>query len=154
MVSEAARAEGTTRTFTYMLMEDEVYNLSSAQAALEAFENNGANAETIFALAEEYKNNAACQTMSEVAIGQTGVDELDAWMFTDDRKAGDYTLISYTYDDVKFHVLVVIDEIGPAEWYIECRDAQVSDEMADWYDEATKTYAVTVNDSVVNKVKL
>ena len=154
LVSEAARAEGTTRTFTYLLMEDEIYPLSSAEAALEAFANNEHTAETMLELGKEYKNNSACQTMTEVAKGQTGVEELDAWLYTDDRKAGDYTLISYTYEDKKFHVLVVVDEIAPAEWYIECRDAQVSEEMSDWYDEASKTHAVTVHEAVVNSVKL
>lgn len=150
----ASRDEDTTRTFTYLLMEDSKYTEADAKEALAAFEKGEKTADALLALAETYKDNSACQTLEEVADGGSGVEELDEWLFADGRKAGDYTQITYTYEDKEFYIIVYLDEIAAAEWYIACREAQVAEEMSDWYDEAAKTHVVTVNQKVVNKVKL
>ena len=150
----ASRNEDTTRTFTYLLLEESNYTETDAKAALALFENGEKNAEGLKAVAEQYENNSACTTLEEVAPGSTGVDALDEWLFAEGRKAGDYAQITYTYEDTEFYIVVYLDEIAAAEWYIDCRDAQVAEELSDWYDEASKTYVVTVNDKVVNKVKM
>ncbi len=149
----ASRNEDTTRTFTYLLFQEPAYDLKIAEEALAAFEEGEKTAEALLTLGKEY-SSAISQTMEDVALGTTGSDEVDAWLYTDERQAGDYTLISYTYEDKKYHIIVYVDEVGPAEWYVDCRDAQVADEMSDWYDDASKTYVVTVYDKVVNKVKI
>lgn len=150
----ASRNEDTTRSFTYLLLEDTHYAETDAQAALALFENGEKSSAGLLAVGQDYTNKSACTTLEEIAVGDTGVDELDAWLFDADRKAGDYTQITYTYDDTEFYVIAYVDEIGPAEWYVDCRDAQVEEEMSDWYEEASKTYVVTVNQKVVNKVKM
>lgn len=154
LTREASRNEATTRSFTYLLLENTEYTAEDAQEALTKFESGEKTSEALIALGESYEDKATCTSMEEIALGETGVDELDAWMYTEDRKAGDYTLLTYTYEDATFHILVLVDEIGPAEWYVDCRDAQVAEEMADWFEEATKTYVVTVNEKAVNKVNM
>ncbi len=155
LVAEPARKDATTRTFTYLLMEEGQYTEADAKAALSLFETNGdISGEALLAMGDNYEKKSACTTLEEAALGSTGVDELDAWLFTDDRKAGDYTQITYTYEDKEFYIVVYVDEIGPAEWYIDCRDAMVSEQVTDWYDEASKTYVVTFNDAVVADIDL
>ena len=150
----ASRNEDTTRTFTYLLLEDSSYTAEDAQEAFAAFEAGEKTAEALLALGETYDQNSACQTLEELALGDSGVDELDEWLFAEGRQAGDYALISYTYEDTDFNIIVYLDEIAAAEWYIACRDAQVADEMSNWYDEATMTHAVEVNQKVIDKVKM
>ena len=58
------------------------------------------------------------------------------------------------YEDKDFYLIVYLDEIAAEEWYIACRNAQVDEEISDWYDEATNTYPVTVNEKVIGKVKM
>ena len=155
LVAEPARKDATTRNFTYLLLEEGSYTEADAKAALTLFETNGdITSEGLIKLGEDYDKKSACTTLEEAALGSTGVDELDAWLFTDDRKAGDYTQITYTYEDKEFYIVVYVDEIGPAEWYIACRDALVSEQVTEWYDEASKTHVVTINDAVVAKVNM
>ncbi len=154
LTREASRDEDTTRTFTYLLFEESNYTETDAKAALALFENGEKSAAGLKAVAENYEKNSACTTLEEVAQGSTGVEELDEWLFADGRKAGDYELISYTYDSKDFYIIVYLDEIAAEEWYIACRDAQVDEELSDWYDEATNTYPVTVNDKAIGKIKM
>lgn len=150
----ASRDEDTTRTFTYLLLEETNYTESDAKAALALFENGEKSGEGLKAVAEEYEKNSGCTTLEEMANGASGVEELDEWLYADGRKAGDYELISYTYEDKDFYIIVYLDEIAAEEWYIACRNAQVDEEVSDWYDEATNTYPVTVNEKVIGKVKM
>jgi hypothetical protein len=150
----ASRDEDTTRTFTYLLLEETNYTETDAKAALALFENGEKSAAGLKAVAENYEKNSACATLEEVADGASGVEELDAWLYADGRKAGDYELITYTYEDKDFYLIVYLDEIAAEEWYIACRDAQVAEEVSDWYDEATNTYPVTVNEKVIGKVRM
>ena len=155
LVAEPARKEATTRTFTYLLLEETYYTEADATAALTLFKTGSdISSEGLIALGDTYDNKSACSTLEEAALGSTGVDELDAWLFTDDRKAGDYTQITYTYEDKEFYIVVYVDEIGPAEWYIACRDAMVAEQVTDWYDEASKTHVVTFNEAVIADVNL
>ena len=154
LTREASRDEDTTRTFTYLLFEESNYTEADAKAALALFENGEKSAAGLKAVAENYEKNSACTTLEEVAQGSTGVEELDEWLFADGRKAGDYELISYTYDSKDFYIIVYLDEIAAEEWYIACRDAQVDEELSDWYDEATNTYPVNVNDKAIGKIKM
>ena len=56
--------------------------------------------------------------------------------------------------DVTYYFIVFVDEIGPAEWFIDARDGKVSKDLNDWFDEQAKIYPVTVNQKAINKVRI
>jgi hypothetical protein len=83
-----------------------------------------------------------------------GVDALDEWMYADGRAAGDFTVLTDTTETDEYYIVIYLDEIGAEEWYVSCRDAKVDAQMSEWNDEAVKTYAVTVNEDILDDIKM
>jgi hypothetical protein len=154
----ASRVEDTTRTFSYMMMTGgkDGFTLAQAEAALSLFKKGEkVDKDGLKELAEsETYKKSTFNTLEELKKGQAGSDELDEWLYAEDRKAGDYELITYTYNNTIYHVLVYVDEIGPQEWYIDARDGMVADQMESYYEEQSKTHAVTINQKAVDKTRM
>ena len=161
----ASRIEDTTRTFSYMLMTGGTngFTEDQAKAALNLFKQGDITKEKLEELAksETYKKSSF-STLEEVKEGQTGIDEVDEWLYTADRAKGDYELITYTQTsgsgtsatETTYYIIVLVDEIGPEEWYIDARAGMVTDQMEKNYEELSKTHAVTINQKAIDKTRI
>lgn len=161
----ASRIEDTTRTFSYMLMTGgkDGFTEDQAKAALEMFKKGDITKEKLEELAksEPYKKSSF-STLEEVKEGQTGIDEVDEWLYTADRAKGDYELITYSQTSgtganattTIYYIIVFVDEIGPEEWYIDARAGMVTDQMEKNYEELSKTHAVTINQRAIDKTRI
>ncbi|MBE6660383.1 MAG: hypothetical protein E7605_03160 [Ruminococcaceae bacterium] len=161
----ASRIEDTTRTFSYMLMTGgkEGFTEDQAKAALSLFKQGEITKEKLEELAtsEPYKKSSF-STLEEVKEGQTGIDELDEWLYTADRAKGDCELITYTRSSgsgtnvtvTTYYLVVLVDEIGPEEWYIDARQGLVTDQMEKNYEELAKVHAVTINQKAIDKTRI
>ncbi len=154
LTREAGRSEILTRNIAYLLLPSGSYKEDEAKAAKELFASKTVGKDALLALAEDYPNNAGCTTVEDLKKGAFGFDELDEWLFDDARAAGDYELITCKYNNTTYYMLVYLESIGKAEWYVDCLDDLVSENISDWYDEASKTYPVSISDSVINGVKM
>ncbi len=94
------------------------------------------------------------------ATNQGVPEEITAWLFDDNRNAGDFELIQYTqYNamtkmDTAYYVILLIDEIGPEEWFIDARDGLVAEQMGKWYEKQMKTHAVSVDQEAINNIEM
>jgi hypothetical protein len=161
----ASRIEDTTRTFSYMLMTGgkDGFTEDQAKAALNLFKGGETTKEKLDELAksEAYKKSSF-NTLEEVKEGQTGIDEVDEWLYAADRAKGDYELITYTQTsgsgttktETTYYIIVFVDEIGPEEWYIDARAGMVADQMEKNYEELSKTHAVTINQKAIDKTRI
>ena len=156
LVRAASKNEDTTRTFSYMMMTSDKFKEEEAKAALEMFKKGEINKDALKELAESetYKSKVGFNTLEDFKEGAFGADEMDEWLYADERAKGDYTLITYTIDSKTYYLIVVVDEIGAEEWYVDTRDGMVADEVETWYEEQSKTYAVTINQKALNKVRM
>jgi hypothetical protein len=156
LVRAASPVEDTTRNFSYMIMSEKDFKEAEAKAALELFKleakQDKESLEKI-ATGESYKKSTF-NSMEDLKKGLSGSDEIDEWLYNVDRKAGDYELITYTYEKVKYYAIVYVEAISYEEWYVDARDGMVAEEVETWYEEQQKKYSVTVNDKVINRVGL
>jgi hypothetical protein len=156
LVRAASPVEDTTRNFSYMIMSEKDFKEEEAKAALELFKleakQDKESLEKI-ATGESYKKSTF-NSMEDLKKGLSGSDEIDEWLYNVDRKAGDYELITYTYEKVKYYAIVYVEAISYEEWYVDARDGMVAEEVETWYEEQQKKYSVTVNDKVINRVGL
>ena len=156
LVRAASPVDDTTRNFSYMIMSEKDFKEEEAKAALELFKleakQDKESLEKI-ATGESYKKSTF-NSLEDLKKGLSGSDEIDEWLYNADRKAGDYELISYTYDKVKYYAIVYVEAISYEEWYVDARDGMVAEEVETWYEEQQKKYAVTINDKVINRVGL
>ena len=156
LVRAASPVDDTTRNFSYMIMSEKDFKEEEAKAALELFKleakQDKESLEKI-ATGESYKKSTF-NSMEDLKKGLSGSDEIDEWLYNVDRKAGDYELITYTYEKVKYYALIYVEAISYEEWYVDARDGMVAEEVETWYEEQQKKYAVTINDKVINRVGL
>lgn len=156
LVRAASPVEDTTRNFSYMIMSEKDFKEAEAKAALELFKleakQDKESLEKI-ATGESYKKSTF-NSLEDLKKGLSGSDEIDEWLYNVDRKAGDYELITYTYEKVKYYAIVYVEAISYEEWYVDARDGMVAEEVETWYEEQQKKYSVTVNDKVINRVGL
>ena len=154
----ASRVEDTTRTFSYMMLTGgkDGFTLSQAEAALSLFKKGEkVDQEGLEELArsETYKKSTF-NSLEELKQGSVELKEFDEWLYAEDRKAGDYDLITCTYNNTMYYVLAYVEEIGPAEWYVDARDGMVADQMETYYEEQSKTHAVTINQKAIDKTRM
>lgn len=167
----ASRVEDTTRDFHYILLQpsekdgDKLFTDAQIQEMFKEFKDGEKHdVEALEALAEKWTDtekglSANVNELTEFRRG-SAADEIDEWLFSDERKAGDFEMIKYTEysssanEDVTYYFIVFVDEIGPAEWFIDARDGKVSKDLNDWFDAQAKIYPVTVNQKAINKVRI
>ncbi len=152
----ASKNEDTTRNFSYMMMSSSALKKVDADAAFENFKAGEISKETLEALAtsDAYKEKASFDTVEDIKEGSLGLADVDEWVYDEAREVGDCELITVTYNEVVYYMIVLFEGIGQQEWYVDTRDGMVSDEIETWYEEQTQTYGVTVNDRVINKVPM
>ena len=170
----ASRVEDTTRDFHYLLLQpsakadDKLFTELQIEEIFKQFkEGEKHDVETLENIAKEWTEklkdkgvSANVNEMTEVREGSTGVDEVDEWLYTAERKGGDFEMIKYTqYDstnkkDVTYYIIILVDDIGPAEWFIDARTGLVEKQMEDWFDDQAKIYPVTVNQKALDKVRV
>lgn len=157
LLTEAAhRKEQTTRTFTYLTFSksaNQTLDMANEVKGMLVVEPSADVLEEV-ANSEEYAGKVGFGSYEEVARGGVGVDALDEWMYADGRAAGDFTVLTDTTETDEYYIVIYLDEIGAEEWYVSCRDAKVEAQMTEWNDEAVKTYAVTVNEDILDDIKM
>jgi hypothetical protein len=156
LVRAASKNEDTTRTFSYMMMTSDKFKEAEAKAALELFKKGTINKDELKKLAEgePYKGKVGFNTLEDFKEGAFGADEMDEWLYADTRAKGDCELITYTIDKTTYYVIVVVDEIGPEEWYVDARAGMVADEVEDWYEAESKKHAVDINQKAIDKIPM
>ncbi len=170
----ASRVEDTTRNFHYILLQasakdtDKLFTEDQIKAMFADFKKtekkDGAALEDVAkSWNDTYSKDGKSVSASEIEEYREGAgaaEEVDEWLFDAERKAGDYEIIRYTqYDstnkvDVVYYFIVVIDEIGPEEWYVDARDGMVADQMTTWEKEQSDKHAVKINSSAIDKVRI
>ncbi len=169
----ASRVEDTTRDFHYILLQpsektdDKLFSELQIQEIFKQFkEGEKHDVETLEAVAKEWTDkftkegkSANVNEMTEFRRGSVA-DEVDEWLFNDERKAGDFEMIKYTEysssakKDVTYYIIIFVDDIAPAEWFIDARDGLVQKNMEDWFDGQAKIHPVTVNPKALSKVRI
>lgn len=169
----ASRVEDTTRNFHYIMLQaaekdtDKLFTEDQIKAMFEEFKKSEKkDADALKKVAESWTEtyskdgkSANANSMEEYREGGAA-DEVDEWLFNAERKAGDYEIIRYTeYDstkkkDIVYYIMIVVDDIGPEEWYIDARDGMVADQMTTWEKEQSDKYAVEISSSAINKVRI
>jgi hypothetical protein len=156
LVRAASKNEDTTRTFSYMMMTSDKYKEEDAKAALELFKKGTINKDELKKLAEgePYVGKVGFNTLEDFKEGAFGADEVDEWLYADTRAKGDYELITYTIDKTTYYLIVIVDDIGPEEWYVDARAGMVADEVEDWYEAESKKHAVDIDQKVIDKTPM
>ena len=105
-------------------------------------------------LAEEFTSNSGCTEIENMRSGYFGMEEVDAWVFGGERKAGDYELLTSKVDSTTYYVLPYVIGEGDAAWYADCTDDMVADEVEQWLEDAKKTYPVYANEKAMAKISM
>ena len=100
------------------------------------------------------KNGAgACYELEDCVKGQLGSDEFDEWMYSDDRKKGDYTtdpiVISSSY------IIGYFEKVGTLKaWEATVKNALLTEDLTAETARITDTYASTieVKTNVMNRL--
>ena len=133
-----------------------------AQKITDAY-NNGADksAEAFDKLVDEYSTD-------EIPVGSSGqlkevsknggTDasdiEIDEWLFSEERKAGDVkSFVVYSDGELQGITIIYFEETGRAKWLYDVDSAMRSKDLETKIDEFTQTYNVTVNEKSIDKVK-
>lgn len=159
MVTAAAhRSAETTRTFTYLTFDKALgHTVSDAESVAAIMKDKADPAAYLEEMAnsEQYAGKASFGNYEEVVRGEVGVDKLDEWMYADGRAAGDYTVLTdTTTDGAEYYIVIYLDAIGNEEWYVNCREALLDEQMTEWDDEMTKEYTVKFNSDMLDKIKM
>ena len=156
LVRAASKNEETTRTFSYMMMTSTNFKKEDAEKALEEFKKGEITKEKLeeFAKGETYKDKAGFNTLEDFKKGNFGADEMDDWLYAEERVVGDCGLVTYTIDKTTYYLIVIYDAVGAEEWYVDTRDGMVADEVETWFEEQSKTYAVVVNQKAIDKIPM
>lgn len=155
LTRESSKDETLARNISYLVLPASGYSESDAKAALEAFRSGSTvDGEALVKLAEKYEKASGKGTEENVLKGTFGVDDVDNWLFDEERKAGDNDLITYEYSDATYYMLVYVDGLGDATWYVNCENGMLDSELSDWYDAALTKCGVRTNMSVINRVSL
>lgn len=150
----ASRDESLTYNISYLALPSTSYKQEDADTALQEFVDAGATKEVLLGMSSKYSSHAGCTSVEDAHPDYFGMDDVDAWVFDADRQAGDYTLVSGTSSSTTYYFIILIDGAGNQVWYADCLDDLVSANVADWLEEAQKTYDVTVNERTLNNVSL
>lgn len=156
LVRAASKNENTTRTFSYMMMTSDKMKEEEAKLAFEAFKKGTINKDELkkFAETETYKSKAGFNTLEDFKEGSFGADEVDVWLYADNRAKGDCEFITYKIDKTTYYLIVVVDDIGAEEWYVDTRAGMVADEVETWFEEESKKHAVDINQKAIDKIPM
>ncbi len=83
--------------------------------------------------------------------GSLGVDAFDTWLYGDDVKVGSYTLDAISLGNEQYAVAVYYSE-GDAEWYVNAKNAILTEQYEELSAEIKEKYTVEVKDSVIAKI--
>ena len=156
LVRAASKNEDTTRTFSYMMMTSDNFDETKAKAAFEQFKKGEITKEKLEELSKEdaYKSKVGFNTLEDFKEGAFGADEVDEWLYTDTRAKGDCELITYKIDKTTYYLIIVVDDIGAEEWYVDARDGMVADEVEEWFKAESKKHAVSFNQNAIDKIPM
>lgn len=82
------------------------------------------------------------------------VDEINDWLFSEDRKAGDLEIIKTTYG---LHLVFYVGNNAEAPaWHVKARADLLATSFENWYNELEKSYesSIEYNDKVGDKIVL
>lgn len=126
-------------------------------AVIEEFENGDKSETSFAALAETYSDDSTAHENGGLyenqGRGDAGIDELDAWLFSDERKAGDYSQFSNGESDtseVTYIVYYVGD--GLVKWQRDV-DNDLTNEAYDAdYEKLEEKYTIDVDYTELYKI--
>ena len=148
VVRSSSRDESLTRDVTYLLLPGSKFTAEKAEEIKAAFAAGEISKEALLALQEEH-TDATSDSIENLGKAEFGFDEVDQWLFADERAAGDYELITTSYDKDTYYVLMYVDAMGDAVWYLEALEHVAEEKVSDWYEEATKTYPITIREKAI-----
>ncbi|NLF34399.1 MAG: hypothetical protein GX585_00360, partial [Clostridiales bacterium] len=116
-----------------------------AEALLGEWKLGAASAEAFAALAETHSADGATAAngglTTGVARGTSGA-ELDEWLFTPGRQAGDTAIVEETDSDgaVVGYRIVYLEALGPVRWKHAADEALAGEEYSAWYSDTLFHY--------------
>ena len=78
------------------------------------------------------------------------VTEIDEWIFAEERKAGDATVIKTEYG---YHVVYWVDHCREI-WFVDSKNDLYVESVENWYEELEKATAIEKNNKIVNRIDL
>jgi hypothetical protein len=150
----ASRDEDKTTDVAYIALPKTAYTEEKANEVLAAFEQGGKNKDAMLALNEKYTDNVACTFVENTTEGFFGAAAADEWAYSDERKAGDYELISATINSTEYYILILVEAEGDAVWYVAANEGLIASKKEAWLEEAGKTYPIQIDESKLDNIKM
>ena len=136
-----------TKNVAYMIFDSS----EDAAKALEEFKAGTIDLDTFLKIAEG--NEAiASDKFENYQKGNAESDELDKWIFADDRKLGDYTSEAIKLGDSEYALLYYYAD-GEEVWYVTVKSSIFSDDFTAYFETLENNYTVIMNDRNLKKIK-
>ena len=127
---------------------------TTAEAAIAALAKlSSVDTEAFLNIASTQSAGTASE-LTDYTRGQMGSDEFDEWIFSADRKAGDYTATPILVGSSSY-IVAFFDEVGELKaWEASVKYSLLSDDMTAEQERITEKYtpSIIVKDGVMNKV--
>lgn len=151
LAKEAYRDETPTRNVRHILFSSDTYkDDTEVKAAYAEWESAGFTEEKFLELEKKYNEDTGSSEngglYENVTVGST-VNEFNAWLFDDARKAGDHDIVESSYG---WHIMYYVGEGDSVTWKSTAKD----DMMDDDYNEMIKEYSagITYNDKAIEGI--
>jgi len=136
-----------TKNVAYMLFDTS----ETAAKAIEEFKAGTIDLDTFLKIAEENEALAA-DKFENYQKSNADSDELDKWIFDDERKIGDYSSEAIALSESEYMVLYYYDN-GEEAWYVTIKNNLFSDDFAAHFKTLENEYTVIMNDKNLQKIK-
>ena len=149
MVSRiAGRDESITKTIYYAIFGED--GASTAQSLINEFSAASDKAYTTF---EKLANDKSAQYVNErtnLSAGSLGYDELDAWIFADERKTGDLTVVAVD----SYQVALYMVGNGEVAWYASIWETIAGNKLDDWLNTKEESLKLTFDENYINSINM
>ena len=149
MVSRiAGRDESITKTIYYAIFGED--GASTAQALINEF---SAASDKAYATFEKLANDKSAQYVNErtnLSAGSLGYDELDAWIFADERKTGDLTVVAVD----SYQVALYMVGNGEVAWYASIWETVAGNKLDDWLNTKEESLKLTFDENYINSINM
>lgn len=127
----------------------------NAENCLKQLEEKNFNSETFSALCEEYTTDTETKQSGgiyeNIRKGNLAdADEIEEWLFSDARKAGDYTLLKT--EKYGWHI-IYLESFGDAVWLTDVKDAYNSGKFNLYIETLGDNILIRKNTEIINSVK-
>ena len=116
--------------------------LKKAQKLLDEWKKGEATEESFAELADKNSDDGAEGGLYEKVYKGYMVEEMEKWLFDEERKAGDCEVV-YT-EDYGYHVVYFVGENDPY-WMVRVENTMRNNDYNDFFDKASENYPVTTS---------